>query len=153
MPIQAMKFQIEAKTEQYEDARAEIKRILSEMAAFTEAARTERDVFDALNRSFTIQKDAAAAASAARSDLYDAINALHRDYLEFTTSNLGAIMRASAPVMAAMRRELEIDGYDVNYESRLIKRFEQIEADVLRAASEFIDKTIGPTQAADVKRT
>ncbi|MFM0218299.1 hypothetical protein [Paraburkholderia caledonica] len=142
LPIQELKYKIEEQTGIYEDARAEMKRILSEMAAFNEAARTDRDVFEALNRSFDIQKGVSAGASTARAELHDTLNALHRDYLEFTTSNLGAIMRASAPVMAAMRRELEIDGYDVNYESLLIKRFERIEADIMRTTTDFIAETM-----------
>ncbi|RKF47088.1 hypothetical protein [Paraburkholderia fungorum] len=152
LPIQHIKSQIKSQTQVFENAQAEMKRILSEMAAFNEAARTEKHIFEALNRSFTIQKGVSDVAIAERSKLYDSVNALHRGYLEFATSNIGTIMRASAPVMAAMRRELEIDGYDVNYEQRLIKRFEKIEADVARTATEFVADVTGSKQTASTDR-
>ncbi|AMV42287.1 hypothetical protein [Paraburkholderia caribensis] len=138
LPIQQMNTEINARTQVFDNARVEMKRILSEIAAFHEAARTEKHIADALNRSFEIQKNISDTAIAERSALYNSVNALHKSYLEFTTTNLGAIMRASAPVMAALRRELEIDGYDVDFESRLIKRVEEIEKQVVQATSEFV---------------
>lgn len=146
-PIQTLRANIKVQSEIYETARADMQRILSAMSAFNEAGKTDRTVFAALNMSFEHQKAIADAATAKRSALYDEVNELHRDYLDFVTTTAGSIMRASAPVMAAMRRELEIDGYAVDFEKRYLQRLAQMEAEVQAAAADFKADMLNATSA------
>ncbi|MEI6002726.1 hypothetical protein H3V53_38205 [Paraburkholderia bengalensis] len=149
IPIQVTKASIKGKDRLYEECQTEIKRILSEMSAFNETASTDRLRFDALKRALEERMRHSDAIAAERSALWDTANGLTADYTRHVMSRIPDVMRASAPVLAAMRRELEIDGYNVNFEKMMLDRFMRMHEEAKRVTDGFIERALSKQQLSN----
>ncbi len=120
--ISNIKSKIEIHNNLYEAASREVQRILAEMTAFNEAARKDRDVFDALSRSFEFQRNLAARYASERNDLWRERNSLHIEYTRFLAAEMIKIKEDAEKAMILVRSELELEEDADNVEERMRMR-------------------------------
>lgn len=80
------------------------------MNQHNESGKRDPAVFDALQRSFTYYSEKAATSAAERNALWAQHNDLRRQFSQELFSEMKRLQTIIVPLMAALRRELELDG-------------------------------------------
>lgn len=106
MPLQSIQKNIQLQDDLWRQAQDQVKRVLAEMVRFNEARETDRQRWEALQRSFDGFSSEAASRAKARAQSWDAFNLANVEFSKQFFSDLQAIARMQIPVLAEMRREL-----------------------------------------------
>ncbi|SFL05670.1 hypothetical protein [Lysobacter sp. cf310] len=109
-PIHDVQADIAIADEAYARYVEESRRVLTAITQFRESARTESAVYEALQRSFEFSQEQANKHSQARLTLRDQQTAMHFELTKSLMPILKRIAEVQAPVMVAIRQELDLDG-------------------------------------------
>lgn len=139
MPIHNLRTDINIRSDQYENAQAEIKRVLVVMSQFNESGQRDPAQFERFNRSFEFARQVSEKAASERSALWDQANALHRDYLKGLMPELKHLADLQTRLLVALRKELDVGGDIEFFEQIMKKQMERME----HAVSEFDDSLFG----------
>jgi hypothetical protein len=108
MATQTAKGKVKIVDAAYQQSSAEVTRILAAMTAFNEAARAEKDVFAALQKSYEFHQQQANEHAERRHELYEESNRLQLEYGRQAIADLATLTDVSADAIVAIRIELEI---------------------------------------------
>lgn len=127
-PVHDIQTDITVATDAYERSSAEAKRVLSALTSFNESARTESEIFDALQRSFDFNQTQAEKYSVERLSLMDKRSELHLEFSKGLMVTMKRIAEVQAPVMIAIRRELDLDGNIEEFQAQTMENLARMEA-------------------------
>jgi hypothetical protein len=127
-PVHDMQTDITIASDAYERSAAETKRVLSALVSFNESARTESAVFDALQRSFDFNQAQMQKYSEERLSLMDKRSELHFEFSKGLLVIMKRIAEVQAPVMVAIRRELDLDGNIEDFQAQAMENLARMES-------------------------
>ena len=112
----------------YTNAQSEVTRILSQMAMFNEAARTDQHVFAALERAFANYQAQATKYSDERTTGWKEFNALHVSFCRKVFSEMESIGEHEIPAIVAIRRDLGLLTNIEELRNQMIKNWKDLTA-------------------------
>lgn len=137
--------------ESYNEAQANATRILDQMQLFNESARTDNQVFNALQVSFDVTRSTAQQYARERESRTERKNALHLAFVQTLRAEIRRLMEAQLPVLAAIRGELELD----EHSAQLLASMENQLARMNSKMDEFLgglEISNGESAAPDTKQ-
>lgn len=134
-PISSLKNRIQILSENYEKSQSEIKRILAEMTNQNESGAPDPKRFNALNISFDNQQRISKGLTDERSECFNKLNHLNKKYVLKLINELKEITNLQVPVMACIRKELEINTDVDKYKEQVQRNTERI----IRQLDKFLD--------------
>jgi len=126
MPISEQRNQIAIINEHYDETQAEIKRILAEMSRQNESGAPDARVFKVLDSSFKFQQKRAKELADERNECWKKINEYTKKFVLKIMNEMKAITVLQAPVMVAIRKELDIDTNIESYRELIDSSTERI---------------------------
>lgn len=147
-PMHNLRSDINIMNAQYDNAQAEIKRVLALMTQLNESGQRDPERFERLNRSFEFARQVSQEAANARAASWDQTNALQRQYMADLVPELKRLSELQTRLLMELRRELDVGG-DIEIIKRIMqKQMERAE----RAVTEF-DSTFYATDKPDDSST
>jgi hypothetical protein len=133
MPMHNLRTDINLMNAQYDNAQAEIKRVLALMTQLNESGQRDPERFERLNRSFEFARQVSQEAADARVESWDQSNALQRQYMADLVPEMRRLSELQTRLLVELRRELDVGG-DIEFIKRTMQnQLERAE----RAVSEF----------------
>jgi len=137
LPLHNVRSDINIRNVHYEDAQAEIKRVLAAMTQYNESGQRDPELFGRLNRSFEFARNRAQQITDERKTLWDQSNSLQRQFLKDLLPELKRIGELQIYVLVELRRELDVGGDIEIFRLMMRRQMERAE----RAINEF-DRTV-----------
>lgn len=120
----------------YEEAMTDVRRVLSELTRFSEGARTEELVNQALHNSFQFFSDQSKKCNEQRRVAYAEFNRLTELFNKQLFVDMAPVAELQVEVMISVRADLGIDTDDAEIRERQKKQWEQ----VVSSAEEALEK-------------
>ncbi|MFJ2387649.1 hypothetical protein [Pseudomonas koreensis] len=139
IPLHAASFEIKLHTKYFDEFMTSVTRVSAEITNFNEAARTEQNVFAALERSFNFFMSQAKAQEAQRSAAYVRFNELHAEYNRLLMLDMRQISLLQVEVLIAIRRDLGVSTDEQHLRNRALNHYSAI--------SKSVDDAIANIQA------
>ena len=129
-PIQNAKIAAQSSKQTYDEARAEIKRILAAMTALNESGKQDPEQFAGLGRSFEFQSERAAKHAAAQQTSLDRATSLHLGFLREFLPSIKVIGLKTMTLSLEIRREFDVDSDSVAMEAELRAQWQRMDESV-----------------------
>lgn len=121
MPMHNLRSDIGIRNEQYEDAQAEIKRVLALMTQFNESGQHDAAQFERFNCSFEFARGVSQKAADERLAFWNQTNVLQRQYMENLIPELKRVGELQLRLLVELRRELDVGG-DIDIFKRMLQK-------------------------------
>lgn len=121
MPMHNLRADISIRNEQYENAQAEIKRVLALMIQFNESGQCDAAQFERFNRSFESARGVSQEAADERVAFWNQLNALQRQYMKDLMPELKRLAELQLRLLVELRRELDVGG-DIDIFKRMMQK-------------------------------
>lgn len=136
MPLQDLQMGIRIHGDMYEEAKAETKRILGEMAKFNETARTDKAVFDALNRALDFSQSRMNEYATKRDQLWAKFNHLNISFSRSVLSEMKRLGKLQNSALVEIRRDLgltaELDAFEAQMQANWERMERQLTSTIAR---------------------
>jgi hypothetical protein len=130
VPLQRIRSDISSHEKIYEDAHAEVKRVLSEMTKFNESAQSNESVFRALQSSFDFHQSNAKAQTALLSELGAQYTRMTVDFGRSLLIDMRDITARQIPMNVEIRKDLGLAGDLSEFEAQMKAQWERMSKQV-----------------------
>lgn len=139
IPINDLKSKIDINNQIYDDVQKEIKRILAEMAHQNESGSPDQGIFTALESSFEFNQMRSDELTNESRGYWEDVNERIRELARFIAQEMKNIAMLQAPLMVAIRKELDIDTNIDGYRDLINKTTEELERQLDSLITELED--------------
>jgi len=129
-PIQQAKASAQSSEQHYDEAQAEIKRILAAMTALNESGKPDPEKFAGLSRSFDFQREQGAKHAAEQQTALNQATSLHLGFLREFLPSIKEIGIKTMILMIEIRREFDVDSDSVAMEAELRAQWRRMDESI-----------------------
>lgn len=129
-PINNLRTDIDIVNSHYEESQIEIKRTLSAMISQNETGQPNKEIFEALNKSFEFHSNRSKDLANERAECWRNINILTRKFAIDAAEEMKAISLLQIPVLVGIRKELDIETDIEAYKQQVVNSNEKLRKQV-----------------------
>ncbi|MNI16291.1 hypothetical protein D3C73_696180 [compost metagenome] len=139
MPLHAASSEMKLHTKYFDEFMSSVTRVTADIANFNEAARTEQNIFAALERSFNFFMSQANIQEEQRGEAHARFNDLYAEYNRLLMSDMRQISKLQVEVLIAIRKDLGVATDEQDLRDRALNHYSEI--------SKSVDDAIGNIQS------
>jgi len=140
VPLHAASLDIKLHAKYFDEFMSSVTRVSADITHFNESARTEQNVFAALERSFNFFLSQAKAQEEQRSEAQNRFNELHMEFNRLLMLDMRKISALQVEVLIAIRKDLGIVTDEQHLRNRALNHYSEI--------FKSVDDAIGNLQAS-----
>lgn len=139
MPLHAASSEMKLHMKYFDEFMSSVTRVTADIANFNEAARTEQNIFAALERSFNFFMSQAKIQEEQRGEAHARFNDLYAEYNRLLMSDMCQISKLQVEVLIAIRKDLGVATDEQDLRNRALNHYSEI--------SKSVDDAIGNIQS------